>query len=278
MPFRMFAWARFAFLSCTTVCGPLGDRTIRRLFSSTGALICLSLLVTAQPWQPLTAHAYTTEIGSPTISGKLGGADAISAPRGALEIRTNSVPAGKQARLVFRRAELERGTYTDCESATSDCHPRVRHWRASLERMRALSGLELLRELNATANELISYRTDVSVYGEVDHWATPVESLTGYGDCEDYAILKYLSLRELGYSAEQLRIRVVRDTDHDVGHAVLTVELDGRTYGLDNLSSELIQQSSLSRHQPLYAVNENGQWLNLAVRSRSAVVAMQTKD
>ena len=41
----------------------------------------------------------------------------------------------------------------------------------------------------------------------MDYWATPVESLRkGEADCEDYAIAKYFTLRQLGVADDKLRI------------------------------------------------------------------------
>lgn len=224
--------------------------------------------------QATTVHAHSANTGATEAPPSKALSASLAAPQ-TIEIRTNRVAAGPQARSVFRQAEQQRSIYSECDSG-AECHPRLRRWRNSLDRLRPLEGLELLRTLSTTLNGLIRYQEDSTTYGEEDHWATPVESLTtGYGDCEDYAILKYLSLRELGFSAQQLRIRIGLDPERNVGHAVLTVDMGGQTYVLDSLSPEPKVDNSASRYIPVYSVNERDQWLIVAVRSRNAVIAMQ---
>lgn len=62
--------------------------------------------------------------------------------------------------------------------------------------------------VNQFFNSRIRFVDDMTVLGQEDYWATPVEALRkkGAGDCEDYALAKYFTLRELGVPASQLRI------------------------------------------------------------------------
>ena len=80
------------------------------------------------------------------------------------------------------------------------------------------------------------YKEDFANYGRRDYWASPLEFFLRSGDCEDYAIAKYVTLRELGFSAEALRLVVVQDVVRDLAHAVLAVYLDDQVYILDNLT------------------------------------------
>ena len=77
-------------------------------------------------------------------------------------------------------------------------------------------------------------------YGRSDYWATPLEFFRRSGDCEDYVIAKYQSLRLLGWPPEALRLVVVQDVVRDLPHAVLAVYLDGAIYILDNLSGTVL--------------------------------------
>jgi len=67
------------------------------------------------------------------------------------------------------------------------------------------------------------YITDKNNWGRKDYWATPAEFMKNFGDCEDYAIIKYLSLRQLGFKESELRVVAVKDLNLKVGHAVLIV-------------------------------------------------------
>jgi predicted transglutaminase-like cysteine proteinase len=70
----------------------------------------------------------------------------------------------------------------------------------------------------------------------VEKWSYPDD---GYGDCEDYVLLKRRLLIEAGWPREALLITVVRDRRGD-GHAVLTVKTDKGEYILDNQNVDIV--------------------------------------
>ncbi|WP_302413411.1 transglutaminase-like cysteine peptidase [uncultured Desulfovibrio sp.] len=125
-------------------------------------------------------------------------------------------------------------------------------------------GVSLLRYVNAFWNAW-PYREDRDVWGREDYWAIPQEFLRRSGDCEDYAIIKYFTLKELGLSPKTMRIVVVRDTVRNLGHAVLAVYMDGTVYILDNLSNAILPHDRLRQYRPQYSVNEQGRWAHLQV-------------
>jgi len=66
--------------------------------------------------------------------------------------------------------------------------------------------------------------SDLAQYGVEDYWASPLESLSsGAGDCEDYAIAKYVALEESGIASADLQLEIVRDVEHQATHAVVEV-------------------------------------------------------
>ena len=83
------------------------------------------------------------------------------------------------------------------------------------------------------------------------------------GDCEDYAITKYLSLRQLGFAADRLRLVVVQDVVRDLAHAVLAVYLDDEVYILDNLTEAVLPQEQVAQYVPYYSVNELTRWAHV---------------
>lgn len=128
-------------------------------------------------------------------------------------------------------------------------------------------------EVNRLANSLVQFRNDIDRYGVADYWATPKEALSKTGDCEDYAILKYLSLSELGFADKDMRMVVVKITRRGIGHAVLAVNHDGGRYILDNLAARPMEHSVVKGYQPVYSVNARGQWLALQVKPTFTQVA-----
>jgi predicted transglutaminase-like cysteine proteinase len=87
-----------------------------------------------------------------------------------------------------------------------------------------------LGRINRWVNETITPLTDVEHWGVSERWNYPDD---GYGDCEDYVLLKRRMLMQAGWPRQALLITVVRDKQGD-GHAVLTVKTDKGEFILDN--------------------------------------------
>jgi predicted transglutaminase-like cysteine proteinase len=90
--------------------------------------------------------------------------------------------------------------------------------------------------INTWVNETIEPLTDVEHWGVVDRWSYPDD---GYGDCEDYVLLKRRTLIQFGWPQEALLVTVVRN-EKDEGHAVLTVTTDKGDYILDNQNKDIL--------------------------------------
>lgn len=93
-----------------------------------------------------------------------------------------------------------------------------------------------LVRINKFVNDSIKPITDVDHWGVVEKWSYPED---GYGDCEDYVLLKRKMLVQAGWPPEALLITVVRQKSGD-GHAVLTVKTDKGEFALDNLNPEIL--------------------------------------
>lgn len=91
-------------------------------------------------------------------------------------------------------------------------------------------------KVNSWVNEAIKPVTDLEHWGVVERWNYPDD---GYGDCEDYVLLKRRMLMDAGWPREALLITVVRDKKGD-GHAVLTVKTDHGEYILDNQETQIL--------------------------------------
>jgi predicted transglutaminase-like cysteine proteinase len=114
-----------------------------------------------------------------------------------------------------------------------------------------------LHEVNRAINRA-AYREDRPNWGRGDHWAAPRELLARGGDCEDFAIAKYLALRALRFPARDLHLLILYDIRRQQAHAVLAVTLDGRELVLDNLQGAIRPSSELLHYRVRYALNENG--------------------
>lgn len=110
------------------------------------------------------------------------------------------------------------------------------------------------------------YRTDPEVYGKPDYWAAPYEFLAKSGDCEDYCIVKYYTLKELGVPVDTMRIVVVRETIRNIGHAILAVYDGDRIYILDNLSDAVRPAERVRNYVPQFSVNEKYRWVHVKAK------------
>ena len=143
--------------------------------------------------------------------------------------------------------------------------PILTQWKNVSARMPAMPPVEKLRIINGFFNNWSSL-TDSANYGQEEYWAAPEEFLAkGGGDCEDYALIKYLALRYFGWPAKDLWIVFLRDRINNGNHAVLAARADGRVFILDNLSRPaylLIPEKQYAKQvTPLFALNELGLWV-----------------
>jgi predicted transglutaminase-like cysteine proteinase len=129
---------------------------------------------------------------------------------------------------------------------------RWRHFLVQLKRGHAMAQL---RAVNQYINRF-PYRTDLNNYNAEDYWATPRELFARGGDCEDYAIAKYHSLRALGWPAERLRIVVLNDRQRDLVHAALMALNNGTAYLLDIEITEVTDHRLVKRYEPIFSVSE----------------------
>jgi predicted transglutaminase-like cysteine proteinase len=99
-------------------------------------------------------------------------------------------------------------------------------------------------KVNDWVNDNIKPITDVEHWGVVERWNYPDD---GYGDCEDYVLLKRRMLMQAGWPRQALLITVVRDKKGD-GHAVLTVKTDHGEFVLDNQSTDVLAWNRTGYH------------------------------
>lgn len=155
--------------------------------------------------------------------------------------------------------------------ATPHTKRNIDAWEALLKQPVQGNIHTTLNRVNQFFNSRIRFTDDISVWGQQDYWATPVEALRkGAGDCEDYAIAKYFTLRELGVPASQLRITYVKALQLNQAHMVLTwyATPDAVPLVLDNLKPNILPASARSDLLPVYSFNGEGLWIPQARGSK----------
>ncbi|MES1153138.1 MAG: transglutaminase-like cysteine peptidase [Dongia sp.] len=122
-----------------------------------------------------------------------------------------------------------------------------------------MKGVDLLRAVNDAFNDDLRYPyiTDKENWGRDDYWATPYQFLERSGDCEDYAVAKYMALEQLGVADEDMMILSVKlRVRPDIAHAILIVFIGNDGWVLDILNKHVMPQSAAQvLYEPLMAVN-----------------------
>lgn len=123
------------------------------------------------------------------------------------------------------------------------------------------SGRARLGLINRAVDLAIAPASDEKQWRVEDRWSTPFETLqSGRGDCEDYAILKYLALLDAGMSSADLKIVIVRQIAPRADHAVVAARVGGEWLILDNRTLTLVRDTSLTRAVPLFVFDQTGAW------------------
>lgn len=149
------------------------------------------------------------------------------------------------------------------EKCGKDAPERLISWGNLVRQEREKPELEKLNKVNSFFNKL-SYAEDIDLWGVKDYWATPVEFLCrGAGDCEDYAIAKYFTLKALGVSEEKLKITYVKAIQLNRSHMVLAYysKPGDEPLILDNLIASIKPASQRNDLSPIFSFNGSGLWM-----------------
>jgi len=155
------------------------------------------------------------------------------------------------------RAESD--IFARCRASNDRCPSAARKFLAIVAEGRAQTGRIRIGTINRAVNLAIRPMSDLAQWGVVDRWSAPLDTFTtGLGDCEDYAIAKYVALIEAGIPAEDVRLVIVRDAAVGEDHAVTAVRLDGEWIVLDNRWLTMVDDTDMRRLQPLFVLDETG--------------------
>lgn len=148
--------------------------------------------------------------------------------------------------------------------ATPAARQRIDEWAALLKNPPQGTIQDKLNQVNRFFNARMAFKDDIVVWHQQDYWATPIEFLRkGAGDCEDFALAKYFTLREMGVPANQLRITYVKALQLNQAHMVVTwyATPDAIPLVLDNLKTAILPATQRTDLLPVYAFNGEGLWL-----------------
>lgn len=205
---------------------------------------------------PKTLTDAAPPVGTPAAVGtEPFGLSTFRAPEGLLWTKWRKVEADIQA---------EGTTLARCRAIGTQCTLGTYRFVAIIKAAEAKQGRARLEEVNRRVNEAIRYTSDIAQWSMPDLWSAPLDVNgkgsfdTGKGDCEDYAIAKYVALREAGVPAKDMRVLLVRDKVINVGHAVLAAREDGRWVIMDNRFDRILAENDANFLAPLFAIDAEG--------------------
>jgi predicted transglutaminase-like cysteine proteinase len=191
------------------------------------------------------------------------GGDAFVYPRlfGTAEVHSSAIDRFYKWTGMLQRWERARtAALQPCAPGQLDgCEPQ--EWRRIVATLAPLDTRAKLDAVNALVNRY-PYIPSAVNWREPNYWETPYEFLSHSGQCQDYAIAKFMALRAAGVPNEQLRLVVVRDTRLGQDHAVLVAYVDGKALMLDNQIADVVPVESAQHYRPYYSINETGWWLH----------------
>lgn len=148
-------------------------------------------------------------------------------------------------------------------SASGSCSGKNKLLEKIAKQVEGKSLGEKVGLVNTMVNNSIRYQSDQALYDEIDHWATPDETLArASGDCEDFAVLKMTALMRAGLPSKSLSLVVLRDNRRGVFHAILAVTTSSGTFILDNARVKVAMDTDLPNYQPLYSLSGNRAWIH----------------
>ena len=147
--------------------------------------------------------------------------------------------------------------------SASDAVDRAQEWSDFLVRQIGRDRAGQITAINDYCNA-VPYASDRVAEGAPDYWARPEEFFRKGGDCEDYAIAKFVSLRRLGFTDQRLRVVVVFDRVRQTQHALAAVYLAGTAFILDNQDTIVRDHRTVKRYIPICSFNQASLWVHRA--------------
>jgi predicted transglutaminase-like cysteine proteinase len=161
-------------------------------------------------------------------------------------------------RLIRAEIDAETAVLGRCR-AQQECPAAAHAFLDIVAEGRERDGLARLGVINRAVNLAIVPTSDMKQWGVSDHWSAPLETLaTGRGDCEDYAIAKYVALIDAGVAKENVKLVIVHNRLTDEDHAVVAARLDGAWLVLDNRTLALAPAETFRGATPLYVLDDTG--------------------
>jgi predicted transglutaminase-like cysteine proteinase len=200
-----------------------------------------------QPAMPTELQEHSSE--APAVAQPFA-LDLVPVTKGGVLDKWNGVVADIRA---------EKDILDRCRSDARHCPAAAQRFLAIIAEGRNHEGRARIGVINRAINLAIQPESDLAQWGVEDRWSSPLATLTsGRGDCEDYAIAKYVALLEAGIADTDIRLIIVRDIATGDDHAVVAARVDEKWIILDNRRLTLLEDVAMPHVLPLFALDQQG--------------------
>jgi len=182
-------------------------------------------------------------------------ATAVAAP--AASVSSNVFTIDQWSAVTARFAQQQADPASLCSAGTDPAQCPAARWANMVAELSQLPLRERVMRANAELNRM-PYIPAAQNWGDPLYWETPYELLAKGGQCEDYAIAKFLALAQSGVPESALRFVVVHDSVSGLDHAITLVTVDGNDLVLDNQTTDVLPAARVARYTPYYAENDTG--------------------
>ncbi len=220
------------------------------------AILCAFVWAGLSTIQTQAAPFFTASSGSLTALAD----DRTAEPFGLNVAAFSEGPVAAKWRSVQTVIDSELQIVSNCRDDRSQCgSPEALQFIDIVDAAKSKIGLARIGDINRAINLAIRPVSDMAQYGVEDYWASPLAVLkAGAGDCEDYAIAKFVALHQAGVASADLRLVILRDPVTAEDHAVVAARNDGEWRILDNRHLAMVSDSDIDRRAPLFAINSDG--------------------
>jgi predicted transglutaminase-like cysteine proteinase len=160
---------------------------------------------------------------------------------------------------VKRAIVAEMAVLQQCRAGIAPCaSPAALQFLAIVDHARMQDGLARAGDINRAVNLMVRPVDDIVQYHAEDVWSSPLQTLTsGAGDCEDYAIAKFVALGEAGVAPEDRRLVILRHRFLQEDHAVVAVRVASGWRLLDNHGFVMRDEAQYAAFRPLFVIDDS---------------------
>jgi predicted transglutaminase-like cysteine proteinase len=250
---RVAAWWGAVCVAALLVCMPARS-ALERDIQTPADIVADAVSAAREPVEPAPDMSAGMEMPFPPAARL-----PEAAPFGLATTPMNDGDVAGKWKAVTARIASDNEILARCRTGALPCPAAAEKFLAIVRQGRAATDRARIGVINRAINLAIAPMSDLAQWGVADRWSPPLETFaTGHGDCEDYAIAKYVALTAAGVAPEDVKLVIVRNIALDEDHAVVAVRLNGDWAMLDNRWLTLVADNAMRQVTPLFVLDDDG--------------------